>query len=218
MKLSTKLKHSRIIEAFVLGNSLESISKQFEVEEKYVKEILRDHDVKYSHKTYKIRVPSQAILDRNSKLIAFYCENNTLEATGKKFGITRERVRQILVKNGIKPRRTFIRRIKSFRPKNRSSSHRLWSKVDKKGPDECWNWTGKVTVQGYGRLWMRKISPVLNSVNKLAFYFTYGYLPEVLLNDCGNTRCCNPAHHKVGTKEDWYYKFSHSGAPFQKKK
>lgn len=31
---------------------------------------------------------------------------------------------------------------------------RFWSKVDRRGPDECWPWTAASNEKGYGRFWL----------------------------------------------------------------
>ena len=81
----------------------------------------------------------------------------------------------------------------------------LWSKVDKRGPDDCWPWTGLVEKSGYGRTWIndagyyahRVIFDLVNPgqielrapANKKAKGF--------LMHSCDNRVCCNPAHLKV---------------------
>ena len=30
---------------------------------------------------------------------------------------------------------------------------RFWAKVDKRGPDDCWEWTGRRYEHGYGNFW-----------------------------------------------------------------
>ena len=42
--------------------------------------------------------------------------------------------------------------MKAGRPENTPET--LWSKVDKRGPDECWPWKGVVEKSGYGRTWI----------------------------------------------------------------
>ena len=81
----------------------------------------------------------------------------------------------------------------------------LWSKVDKRGSDECWPWIGLITESGYGRTQIGDRSYYAHRViynlmrpgeielssprNKK----TTGFLMHL----CDNRICCNPAHLKV---------------------
>lgn len=35
---------------------------------------------------------------------------------------------------------------------------RFWSKVQRAGPDECWEWTASKTLDGYGQFWLKSKS------------------------------------------------------------
>jgi hypothetical protein len=67
-------------------------------------------------------------------------------------------------------------------------------------PSGCWNWTGTMTPQGYGRF---------NYGGKAHFTHRWAYetlvrpIPEGLVLDhlCRNRRCCNPAHLDVVTHQ-----------------
>jgi len=56
----------------------------------------------FHHKNNKKDSIKQAIVDRNKKLINIYLSGLTYKQTGKKFKVSRQRVRQILDKNCIK--------------------------------------------------------------------------------------------------------------------
>lgn len=75
---------------------------------------------------------------------------------------------------------------------------RFWSKVDKRGPDECWLWTGLVFVGGYGRLGEHK-------AHRIAAVLCLALDPAselIVCHRCDNPPCCNPAHLFLGTHAD----------------
>jgi hypothetical protein len=72
---------------------------------------------------------------------------------------------------------------------------RFESRVEKTGPDECWNWKLKPGTAGYGSLSMgRGKAPAL--AHRIAWELANGPVPEGLFvrQRCGNRLCCNPAH------------------------
>lgn len=70
---------------------------------------------------------------------------------------------------------------------------RFWSRVDKHGPDECWNWIGDVTARGYGRF---SIKDRGYKAHRIAYFLHTEYDPvnSKVHQSCGNPACCNPAH------------------------
>ena len=83
----------------------------------------------------------------------------------------------------------------------RPLSERLWEKIDKKGPDECWEWQGALDSGGYGhiadesgrarkahRLVLKTMGLVLGSLH--------------VCHSCDNPRCCNPNHLFLGSHRD----------------
>jgi len=80
-------------------------------------------------------------------------------------------------------------------------THRFWSKIDKRGPDECWPWKAGHFDRGYGAFWLldRNVA-----AHRVAFFLATGEDPGDLcgLHRCDNPPCCNPAHVFKGTGPD----------------
>lgn len=86
--------------------------------------------------------------------------------------------------------------------RNATRGQRFWSKVDVRGPDECWPWTGPVQSNGYGRFCYKRTT---RSVGQVALELTTGNpFPKGMdaCHTCDNRRCANPAHLWVGTRSD----------------
>jgi len=72
------------------------------------------------------------------------------------------------------------------------------TRVDKRGPDECWPWMRGKGTHGYGAF---PLHGKMIKAHRMAFYLAYGWLPawqrpEALsvCHKCDNPVCCNPAH------------------------
>ena len=80
------------------------------------------------------------------------------------------------------------------------SKERFWSKIDKKGEDECWNWLA--SYRGfYGQFW---VNGNMIKSHRYAYEIIFGKIPEgmCVLHKCDNPKCCNPEHLFLGTQED----------------
>lgn len=85
----------------------------------------------------------------------------------------------------------------------------LWSKVNKRGPDECWPWTGFVNHNGYGRTWIndrgyyahRVIYDLANPNEITREQTEQQRYAKLVLHKCDNPVCCNPAHLYVGSHD-----------------
>ena len=85
---------------------------------------------------------------------------------------------------------------------------RFWSKVDKRGPDECWNWLAGKHDRGYGHFYFRgdnwrahRVSLILAGT-EVPRYDGGSSGGLVVDHACGNTGCVNPAHLRVVTQGD----------------
>ena len=75
---------------------------------------------------------------------------------------------------------------------------RLWAKVQRAGPDECWPWTGAVDSDGYGRI---GLGGTARLVHRVVYELEVGPIPDGMevRHTCDNPPCCNPAHLLPGT-------------------
>jgi len=78
---------------------------------------------------------------------------------------------------------------------DRETLARFWSKVDRRGPDECWEWTGTFTNHGSATF---SVGGKKLMVTRLMWGLAGREpLPDsraILFRSCGNLKCVNPAH------------------------
>jgi hypothetical protein len=93
---------------------------------------------------------------------------------------------------------------------------KFWAKVDKRGPDECWLWTGALVWDGYPRFKTTYEGEPFVRAHRFAYRVLVGPIPagytidhlchtdECTLKeqDCPHRRCCNPAHLEPVTGRD----------------
>ena len=85
----------------------------------------------------------------------------------------------------------------------------LWSKVEKKGEDECWPWLGYSNGK-YGRTEINDksyyahrvifdlVNPGIINLNAPKNTDEHGFI----MHSCDNPICCNPKHLSIGTHAD----------------
>ena len=66
----------------------------------------------------------------------------------------------------------------------------FWTHVNRAGAEDCWEWTGYITPDGYGQFGRNGRS------HRIAYELTIGMIPDELEIDhlCRNRACVNPAH------------------------
>jgi len=92
----------------------------------------------------------------------------------------------------------------------------FWNKVERRGPDECWPWTGYKKPSGHGLTTYKSLSI---HASRKAWILTHGEVPhdQCVNHTCDNAACCNPAHMYLGTRIDNMIDRHHNAPPNERR-
>jgi hypothetical protein len=83
--------------------------------------------------------------------------------------------------------------VKGVKKPKLSFEHKLWSKIDKKGEDECWHYIGALDRDGYGHC---VYDGKTYQAHRAVYEVVKGPIPKGyhVCHSCDNPTCCNPKH------------------------
>lgn len=82
---------------------------------------------------------------------------------------------------------------------------RFWAKVDRRGVDDCWPWTGSLQGNGYGSMAVGTLADhQTEAAHRVAYVLQVGPIPTGVTVDhlCFNRACQNAAHMELVSRAE----------------
>lgn len=181
-----------IAQKYKQGASLNALGEQYNVAASTIRKWILKSGTKTRGRG-KHRRPDRVIEIDEMRRLRFE-EEYTIEEIGMLYGITRERIRQLIGNTG------WFRREKRKTPyRNVKKQALLWLENRKKNDpfDECWIWPFGVHPKfGFGRYNDSDDNNYTKYAHRLAYEYFFGEIPKYawVQHTCNNKLCCNPDH------------------------
>lgn len=179
----------QIFELHLAGESIKSMAIQMRVNEKTVRRQLDQAGLRprRERRTYSLDI---------GFLKAEFARLGSVTLTARSLGVPASVVSSRLRAAGIKL---------DWKKSHRAAFNvKFQSRIDKRGPNDCWLWTGGINkFTGYGRaMYRRRRIPAHRYAFMLANNIEHLEKWQFVCHKCDNPPCCNPNHLFLGTQAD----------------